>query len=68
MLKKDNLDIQQLTLRPIMDDEVFPELLATINDAILAAYSKNEKKTRNSERIEHQLMNIEFFFIGIKTN
>ena len=59
MLKKDNLDIQQLTLGPItnddsdnsetvsnldlIDDEVFSEFFVTINDAIWAAYSENEK-------------------------
>ena len=59
MLKKNNLDIQQLTLGPItnddsdnsetvsnpdsIDDEVVSELPVIINDAIWAAYSKNEK-------------------------
>ena len=59
MLKKDNLDIQQLTLGPItndnsdnsetvsnpdsIDDETASELPAIINDAIWAAYSENEK-------------------------
>ena len=43
VLKKNNLNIQQLTLKPIMDDEAFLKLFVTINDAILAAYSKDEK-------------------------
>ena len=59
MLKKDNLDIQQLTLGPItnndsdnsetvsnpdpIDDEAVSEFPVIINDAFWAAYSKNEK-------------------------
>ena len=59
MLKKDNLDIQQLTLGPItnddsdnsetvsnpdsIDDEAVSEFPATINDAIWAAYSEDER-------------------------
>ena len=59
MLKKDNLDIQQLTLGPItnkdsdnsktisnpdpIDDEIVSEFPVIINDAIWAAYSKNKK-------------------------
>ena len=59
MLKKNNLDIQQLTLGPMtnddsdnsdtvsnfdsIDDEVFPKLPVIINDAIWTAYSEIEK-------------------------
>ena len=56
MLKKDNLDIQQLTLGPItnnnseivsnpdlIDDEFFTKFLVIINDAILVTYSENER-------------------------
>ena len=59
MLKKDNLNIQQLTLGPItnedsnnsettsnpdpIDDEIVSEFLVIINDAIWAAYSKTKK-------------------------
>ena len=59
VLKKDNLDIQQLTLGPItnddsdnsetvsnpdsIDDETVSEFPAIINDAIWVAYSENEK-------------------------
>ena len=58
MLKKDNLDIQKLTLGPIknddsdnsetvssfdsIEDEVVSEFFVVINDAIWVAYSKNE--------------------------
>ena len=59
VLKKDNLDIQQLTLGPIsdddsdnsetvsnpdsIDDDFFSKLSAIITDAIWAAYAKDEK-------------------------
>ena len=56
VLKKDNLDIQQLTLGPMtnddsdtvsnfdsIDDEAVSEFPVTINDAIWAAYSEDEK-------------------------
>ena len=59
MLKKDNLDIQQLTLGPItnddsnnsetvsnldsIDDEAVSEFFVIINDAIWVAYSENER-------------------------
>ena len=59
VLKKNNLDIQQLTLGPItnndsdnsetvlnpdpIDDEAVSELPIIINDAIWAAYSENER-------------------------
>ena len=59
VLKKNNLDIQQLTLGPItnddsdnsetvsnpdsIDDEAVSEFPVIINDAIWAAYSENEK-------------------------
>ena len=58
-VKKNNLDIQQLTLGPItnensnnsetisnpdpIDDEIVSEFLVIINDAIWVAYSENEK-------------------------
>ena len=59
VLKKDNLDIQQLTLGPMtnndsdnsdtvsnpdsIDDEVFPKFPVIINDAIWVAYSEDER-------------------------
>ena len=59
MLKNNNLDIQQLTLGPIInydsdnletfsnpdliDDEFFSKFFVIINDAIWVAYSENEK-------------------------
>ena len=75
VLKKDNLDIQQLTLGPItnedsnnsetisnldpIDDEAVSELPVIINDAIWVAYSENERIQKKIERIEHQPTNIE---------
>ena len=82
VLKKDNLDIQQLTLGPMtnddsdnsdtvsnldsIDDEAFPEFLVIINDAIWAAYSKKEKTQKILNALNTNQRTLNFFLSEAK--
>ena len=83
VLKK-KLDIQQLTSGPItnddsdnsktvsnfdsIDDEVFSEFPVSINDAIWAAYSKNENIQKNLNALNTNQRILNFIIIKNKVN
>ena len=78
------LDIQQLTLGPIInddsdnsetisnfdsiDDETFPKFFVIINDAIWVAYSKNEKNIILLNTLNTNQRILKFYFIKNKVN
>ena len=73
VLKKDNLDIQQLTLGPITDDEnskngtddeTFSEIPVTINDAIWDAYSENERTQKILNALNTNQRTFKNFFLS----
>ena len=82
--KKNNLDIQQLTLGPIsdddsdnsetvsnpdsIDDETFSKLPAIINDAIWAAYAEDEKTQEILNALNTNQRTLNFFFIRSKAS
>ena len=77
VLKKDNLDIQQLTLGPMtnddsdtvsnfdsIDDEAVSEFPATINDAIWVAYSEDERTQEILNALNTNQRTLKNFFLS----